>query len=89
VVQLYIAHPEAKNRAPIRALKGFQRVHLKAGETRQITFILNTEDLSLVNETNGQLYLPKGKINISIGGGQPGVNISTSSNVLTKPVSIQ
>ena len=89
VVQLYLSHPDVKSIAPIRALKGFQRVYLKAGESKQINFILNTEDLSLVGETNGQLYLPKGKINISVGGGQPGITNHTTSNVLSQLISSQ
>src|ERR1019366_4661602 len=43
VVQLYIgggADPDA----PIRNLRGFQRIHLKAGESRQVKFTLASED---------------------------------------------
>ena len=89
VAQLYIAHPNTKGKAPIRALKGFQRHFLKAGQTIQVSFTLTPEDLSLVNETNGQLYQPKGKITISVGGGQPGVTNPTTSNVLSQQLSIQ
>ncbi len=89
VAQLYIAHPNTKGKAPIRALKGFQRHFLKAGQTIQVSFTLTPEDLSLVNEANGQLYQPKGKISISVGGGQPGVTNPTTSNVLSQPLTIQ
>jgi len=34
VTELYIAHPGAKQRTAIRALKGFERNFIKAGETR-------------------------------------------------------
>jgi len=89
VAQLYIAHPNIKGKAPIRALKGFQRHFLKAGQTIQVSFTLTPEDLSLVNEATGQFYQPKGKISISIGGGQPGVTNPTTSNVLSQQVTIQ
>jgi beta-glucosidase len=89
VVQLYVAHQQVKGKAPLRALKGFQRHFLKAGETKQISFALNAEELSLVNETDGKLYQPKGKVSISVGGGQPGVKKPTTSNVLSQLLAIQ
>lgn len=88
VAQLYISYPGIKEKAPIRALKGFQRIALKAGESKTITFILTPEELSLVNE-KGESYQPKGKLMISIGGGQPNVKNKATSNVLTKEVNIQ
>lgn len=87
VVQLYVSHEGANKMAPIKALKGFQRVALKKGESREISFALTESDLSLVDE-KGIFYLPTGKINISIGGGQPGVVNKTTSNVLTKSLQL-
>ena len=87
VIQLYITHPDYKGRAPVKALKGFQRIYLKKGESKKITFSLTTEQLSLVNET-GDLFQPKGKVLISIGGGQPSVANKTTSNVITKATNI-
>jgi beta-glucosidase len=87
VVQLYVSHP-GNNRAALRALKGFQRIFLKAGETKFIRFRLYQTDLSVVNE-KGVLIQSPGKIMLAVGGGQPGVNIKTSSNVVTKLIIIQ
>lgn len=89
VAQLYVSYPDAKGKAPIRALKGFQRLSLKAGETKQIHFTLQPEDLSLVDEQSGRLYQPKGKISISVGGGQPGVKAPVTSNVISRTIVIQ
>ena len=58
VVQLYI-RGGAEDEAPIRSLRGFQRIHLSAGESREVKFILPPEEL------------PKDKVEISVGGGQP------------------
>ncbi len=80
VVQLYLAHPGINKKAPIRALKGFQRIHLKAGESRTLTFMLTPAELSLVDEA-GAISQPNGKIAVSIGGGQPDVKRKTSGNV--------
>lgn len=87
VAQLYISYPDVKGKTPIRALKGFQRIALKAGESKIITFTVTPEELSLVNE-KGESYQPKGKVSISIGGGQPNVKNKTTSNVLTKEVTV-
>jgi beta-glucosidase len=58
VVQLYIDGGSEKE-SPIRSLRGFQRIHLRAGESREVRFTLSSEDL------------PKSAVDISVGGGQP------------------
>jgi len=58
VVQLYVGGGAEPN-APIRSLRGFQRVHLRAGERREVQFTLAAEDL------------PKSALDVSVGGGQP------------------
>jgi beta-glucosidase len=88
VVQLYVANQNKTIHAPLKALKGFQRIALKAGESKTITFNLTVNDLSLVNE-EGKLFQPKGKIMVSVGGGQPNVKNKTTSTVVSKIISIQ
>ncbi|MGN6417944.1 MAG: glycoside hydrolase family 3 C-terminal domain-containing protein [Pseudobacter sp.] len=88
VVQVYISHTGKKESSPIRALKGFQRLSLKAGESRNIQFVLSPETLSVVNK-DGKLVQPTERISISVGGGQPNVTNKTTSNVIIKQVSIQ
>jgi beta-glucosidase len=58
VVQLYVAGG-AGDESPMRNLRGFQRVHLRAGQSQQVTFTLKPTDL------------PAAKVEISVGGGQP------------------
>jgi beta-glucosidase len=89
VVQLYVSHQDVSGKAPLRALKGFQRIALKAGQSKLVTFTLTPEQLSLVSESDGKLFQPGGKITISVGGGQPGVTNKTTSNVIKKVVTIQ
>jgi beta-glucosidase len=62
VVQLYVGG-ETGEGSPIRSLRGFQRIRLRAGESRQVNFTLGADDL------------PKSAIDISVGGGQPLANI--------------
>ena len=71
VVQLYVSHPQNGNtRVPLRALKGFKRIHLDKGESRQVTFTLSPEELSLVDEKGNQVE-KEGTVELYIGGGQP------------------
>src|SRR5690242_20296858 len=49
VVQLYLAFPHVAG-APLRALRGFKRVHLKPGESQTVQFELRDRDLSMVTE---------------------------------------
>ncbi|MFD1950345.1 glycoside hydrolase family 3 C-terminal domain-containing protein [Sphingomonas arantia] len=70
VVQLYVAHPGAQN-APIRSLARFERVHLKKGETRRVSFTLDARALSLV-DAKGVRRLTPGTVKLWVGGGQPG-----------------
>jgi beta-glucosidase len=58
VVQLYIGGGPEKE-APIRSLRGFRRIHLRAGESREVTFTIGPDDL------------PKSAVEVSMGGGQP------------------
>ncbi|WP_343692091.1 glycoside hydrolase family 3 C-terminal domain-containing protein [Chitinophaga sp.] len=87
VVQLYVSYPAVAN-APVRSLKGFQRVALKRGESKEVAFTLTKEELSLVDE-NGKIYQPGGKTVISIGGGQPGVENAGTDKVLSHTMMIR
>ena len=70
VVQLYVSHPDKKILVPVTALKGFKRIYLKAGEAKQITFSLSSEDLSCVDENGIRKVLP-GTVKIQVGGCSP------------------
>jgi beta-glucosidase len=69
VVQLYLSFPKVAG-APLRALRGFKRVHLKPGESQKVRFELNERDLGMVNEA-GDTIIAEGAYSVSIGGGQP------------------
>ncbi|MBN1415219.1 MAG: glycoside hydrolase family 3 C-terminal domain-containing protein [Bacteroidales bacterium] len=82
VVELYIKLLDARVPVPKYALKGFKRVHLKAGEKKTIAFTLQPEHLSLIDDNNKRVAEP-GKIRLYIGGCQPGPKALTSGEVLT------
>ena len=69
-VQVYLQFPKVPG-APLKALRGFARIRLEPGESRQIHFELKDRDLSMVTE-EGDPIIAQGDYTISIGGGQPG-----------------
>jgi beta-glucosidase len=69
VVQLYLSFPSVPG-APLRALRGFKRVHLNPGESQKVRFELKDRDLSMVSEA-GEPIVAEGSYSVSIGGGQP------------------
>ena len=54
VVQLYVADPVASIDRPVKELKGFEKINLKPGETKTVTFTIDADDLSFYSiEKNG------------------------------------
>ncbi|HEY5056432.1 MAG TPA: glycoside hydrolase family 3 C-terminal domain-containing protein, partial [Acidobacteriaceae bacterium] len=69
VAELYLTFPQVPG-APLRALRGFKRIHLKAGESQQVHFELKDRDFMMVTEA-GDPIISAGKYTLTIGGGQP------------------
>lgn len=70
VVQLYVSDLEASVLVPQYALKGFQRISLKPGKSKIVSFDLGPKELELVND-KGDRILEAGEFQISIGGSVP------------------
>lgn len=87
VVQLYVSLPDSKLRKPIRSLQGFQRVNLKAGETKTVEFELIPGQLAARNADNLACVEP-GKVLLSVGGKQPDNEAITRKQVVQAAVNI-
>nr|WP_293303442.1 glycoside hydrolase family 3 C-terminal domain-containing protein [Allomuricauda sp.] len=66
VVQLYLRDILASVARPIMELKGFQRVHLKKGETKELSFEITPEMLTMLNKDMDRVVEP-GDFRIMIG----------------------
>ncbi|GAB3421018.1 glycoside hydrolase family 3 C-terminal domain-containing protein [Niabella aquatica] len=88
VVQLYVSYKNGNLNAPVRALKGFKRILLQPGESRLVHFVLTENDLSVTGDDGKSLHTA-GKWLVSVGGGQPGVELKTSSNTIQKEIFIR
>ena len=66
VVQLYMRDPVASVVRPVKELKGFSRVMLKAGESKEVVFDITEKELSYYNAEGRQVFEP-GKFDIMLG----------------------
>ncbi|MBS2210297.1 beta-glucosidase BglX [Carboxylicivirga mesophila] len=66
VVQLYLQDPVATVSRAVKELKGFQKIHIDAGESKTVTFQITTDDLKFFN--SDLLYdWESGAFNVFIG----------------------
>ena len=67
VVQLYLRDEVASFTTPFKQLCGFQRIHLKVGETKEITFRLDKKSLALYMQ-NEEWAVEPGRFTLMLGG---------------------
>ena len=66
-VQLYIRDLFGSVVRPVKELKGFQKIYLKAGESKAVSFILTADDLRFYNDQLQYIYEP-GDFKVFVGG---------------------
>ena len=71
VVQLYVSPADTAGGLPFTSLKGFQRVALKKGEKRNLSFTIQPEDL-MVTDEDGEKVWRKGEYRVIVGNASPG-----------------
>ena len=67
VVQLYLRDLVGSVTRPVKELKGFQKIMLKKGESKTVTFEITTEELSFYNYNLEYVFEP-GEFEVFIGG---------------------
>ena len=76
VVQLYLKDLFASVARPVIELKGFQRIHLKKGETKEVAFEITPKLLSMINKELKQVVEP-GDFRIMIGASANDIRLRT------------
>jgi beta-glucosidase-like glycosyl hydrolase len=68
IVQLYItpAGGDGVN-LPLKQLKGFEKVSLKAGETKTVTLDVEIKDINFFDEASQKIYVPTGVYTVMVG----------------------
>ena len=67
VVQIYVSSPRENVHKPIRELKGFTKVQLKAGETKTVSIVVNKDELRFWDINENRFVLEDGEYNIQVG----------------------
>jgi len=80
VVQLYVNDEVSSVATPVKQLKAFKRINIKAGQTKQVVFALHKTDLMLYNQ---QLHpvVEAGNFNILIGAGAAEIRLEKKINI--------
>lgn len=67
VVQLYIGDESASVLRPLKELKGFEKISLKPGEEKAVTFTVKPDDLKFYDDKTGSWRAEPGKFKAYIG----------------------
>ena len=70
-----MTHVGSKVERPIKELEGFQRVALKAGESKIVLFPLKAKDLAYRDEQKKQWVVEDEKVNVMVGGSSADVKV--------------
>lgn len=66
VAQLYVTYPAEAGQAP-RVLRGFEKVHIKAGKTADVAFSLRRRDVSFWDVAAQEWAVAKGEYTFALG----------------------
>ncbi|WP_158795702.1 glycoside hydrolase family 3 C-terminal domain-containing protein [Pedobacter sp. L105] len=80
VVQLYLRDDVSSVVTPVKTLKAFSRINIKAGATRTVEFTLHKNDLSLMNQQM-QRVVEAGDFTLMLGAGSTDIRLEKKINV--------
>lgn len=67
VAQLYIGSKQKDERIPFQTLKGYEKVHLKPQETKEVQFLLDQDSFAYYDTVEGKMKVQDGQYEIRIG----------------------
>ena len=82
-VQLYVHDEFASTPRPVKELKGYRRVLLQSGETKQITFHLPVDQLAFY-DTDLNLVLEPGRIVVMVGSSSEDIRLTGEIEIVGK-----
>lgn len=80
VVPIYVRDVVSSVVTNVKSLRGFQRVHLEPGQTKQVEFTLGPEELQLYNAHNEWVVEP-GQFQVYVGGSSEDVKLEGSFEI--------
>lgn len=77
VTQLYVKYQgrDSDIKIPVKQLKGFERVHLKKGESKSIMLTVPKSELRFWDEKKGEFYTPSGDYLFMVGGASDAIHL--------------
>ena len=88
IVQVYVQNTNADAFNPHKTLAAFERVPLKAGEKKTVSFTISKDQLSSVTE-QGEKVVNPGEYTISVGGAQPSTKRIENGSVAQKKIMLE
>jgi len=83
VVQLYVSYPDSKVERPLKQLKGFKRVFIRAGDTKKVEIPLKSKDLAYWNVDKHAFVVEKGTIKLMIGNSSENIKLTKKIKIST------
>ncbi len=81
VAQVYVSRPKSHVERPVKELKGFKRVALKAGERKNVTISLRRSDLCHWDESAQTWMLELGKMKVCVGGSSDNLPLQLETEI--------
>lgn len=81
VVQLYVRRPDSKIERPVKELKAFDRVTLKAGETKKVMLEFPMNELAHWDINTGAWVIEPGMVEILVGSGSDDIRQTCSIEI--------
>ena len=80
VVQVYVRYPESKLERPMKALKGFKRIHIPSGKSVTVSIPLKADELAYWDTEKHAFLLEKGKVELMVGASSKDIRLTGSIN---------
>ena len=84
VVQVYASYPDSRVSRPKRQLVGFQRIAIKAGEMKTVSFDLQPKSIAYWDTAAHSFVVESGKLKLAVGGSSSDLPLSTSVEIPTE-----
>ena len=81
VAQLYLQYPRSRVQRPLKQLRGFRRIMVKAGETVRVTMAISQEDMSYWDEAQHRWTLEKGRVRFLVGASSADIRLRRTKRV--------
>ncbi len=81
IIQLYVNDVESSVYTPYQQLKGFEKIFLKAGEKKRVTFSLDKRSFAFYNVNAGDWQVESGEFKIIIGASSRDIRLEDSVTV--------